>query len=322
MEFFTEAIYHYFPRAMINLIHQIDPEVLKQVIEIRLRANQPTLLVLMQRESMLSATGGLTDIKEKAYICRLDDIQKIVQMISKNSIYALEEELKLGFITIDGGHRVGLAGKAIMENGHLKALKNIGSLNFRIAKDVVSCSNQIIPYLVENEHILNTLLIAPPRAGKTTLLRDMIRSFSNGCNYIKGVQVGVVDERSELAAVKDGVPLFNVGMRTDVLDGCPKAEGILMLIRTMAPVVIVTDELGRKQDVFALCEALHAGVSVISSVHGRSVEDVAQRPYVEDLIKQRFFDRYVVLTSHPVAGTVEKIVNVKNDEILFDKSRW
>ena len=95
-----------------------------------------------------------------------------------------------------------------------------------------------------------------------------------------------------------------------------------MLIRTMAPVVIVTDELGRKQDVFALCEALHAGVSVISSVHGRSVEDVAQRPYVEDLIKQRFFDRYVVLTSHPVAGTVEKIVNVKNDEILFDKSRW
>lgn len=313
--FFTEVIHRYIPKHLIELLMLVDKCVLENVIEIRLRVNQPVLLISPVMELVLKTNEQGTN--ENSYICKLSDLQKIMQMISKNSIYALEEELKLGFITIEGGHRVGFVGKAIMDHGHIKALKNISSLNFRIAKNIIHCAQPIIPYLIKGSHILNTLIVAPPRAGKTTLLRDLIRCFSNGCSFLKGVQVGVVDERSELAAVRDGVPCMDIGMRTDILDGCPKAEGILMLIRTMAPAVIVTDELGRKEDVVALAEALHAGVSVISTVHGSSVDDITNRPYISELIRQRYFERYVILMNKPSIGTIKKIIDAKTEEELF-----
>ncbi|WIW71685.1 stage III sporulation protein AA [Anaerosinus gibii] len=308
--FFTEIIHRYLPKNLIELLMLVDKCILEDVIEIRFRVNQPVLLIVPAMELVLKTNGN-------SYICKCSDLQKIMQMISKNSIYALEEELKLGFITIEGGHRVGFVGKAIMDHGHIKALKNISSLNFRIAKSVIHCARPIIPYLIKESHVLNTLIVAPPRAGKTTLLRDLIRNFSNGCSFFKGVQVGVVDERSELAAVRDGVPCMDIGMRTDILDGCPKAEGILMLIRTMAPAVIVTDELGRKEDVVALEEALHAGVSVISTVHGSSISDIANRPYISDLIRQRYFERYIILTNKPSIGTVKEIIDAKTEAAIF-----
>lgn len=311
-------IYPYLPLTMTHLLQQVDEAVMKNIIEIRLRANRSLQLVIPERKFAVQEHGKLSSDFQKGYICSEADVTHTIQAMSKNSFYALEQELRMGYITLEGGHRVGIAGQAILNDGKLKAIKNISSMNIRISREVKNCAEPILPYLIDqNDRVFSTLIVAPPRCGKTTLLRDIVRSLGNGKINFSGVQVGVVDERSEITACKNGIPTLDIGDCVDVLDGCPKSTGILMLIRSMAPDVIVTDELGRKEDVIALSEALHAGVSVITSVHGECIEDVRNRPYVKQLIEEKYFDRYLVLTDQPQIGTVREIISVKDETVLF-----
>lgn len=314
-------IYPYLPESIKDRLRLVQVSVLERIVEIRLRVKQPLLIVLPDIDYTVASDGALRTDLVNAYICTAEDIARSVQAISKNSIYALEQELKMGYITIEGGHRIGLAGQAIMNQGELKAIKNMSSLNIRIAREVKKCADVLIPYLIDGDcQIKNSLVIAPPRCGKTTLLRDIIRNLSAGSALLKGVQVGVVDERSELAACKNGVITVDLGWRVDILDGCPKAVGILMLIRTMAPAVIVTDELGRAEDVFALEEALNAGVSVIASVHGRNMQEIAHRPFVCELIQKKYFDCYIFLSDQPHIGTLKQVICAKSGQILYDNA--
>ena len=318
---------HIFPilaPKITTLIRGLSYDKLRDLTEIRLRTHQPLLLRLGTDDTMVSTAGYLTNDYQQAYICTSDDIARTFQLMSKNSIYALEQELKMGFITIAGGHRIGLAGQAIVNSGQLKAIKNIGSMNIRIAREVKGCANLILPYIIEGErHVLSTLIISPPRCGKTTVLRELIRYMSTRNHEKKyyGVQVGVVDERSEIAACQNGVPTVDLGERVDVLDACPKSEGMLMLIRSMAPQVIATDELGRTEDADAIREALNAGINIIATVHGRDVNEVSERPYIGDLITGRFFDRYVVLTDRPQVGTVKEVTDVKTGNVLYTQRK-
>ncbi len=315
-----ESVFPVLSPQLVSVLQGTPNILLNQVTEVRLRAELPLLLVLSNTDVMLNLSGQAIDTFSEAYVCSRDDLAKTLQLISKNSLYAFEQELKTGFLTINGGHRVGLAGQAIVENGKIKTLKNINSMNIRIAREVKGCADQIIPYIITGgRHVLNTLLISPPRCGKTTILRDIIRHISGGslCGKFSGVQVGVVDERSEIAACQNGIPTVDLGCRVDVLDGCPKADGLLMLIRSMAPQVVVTDELGREEDAWAVREAVNAGVSVIASVHGGDAEEVLHRPFIGELIRYKYFDRYIVLSNEPEVGTVEEIISVKNGEIMY-----
>lgn len=293
-----------------------------QITEIRLRTGLPVLVVMGVTDRMLTEAGTLTELKEQALICSHDDLQRTLQIISRNSLYAFEEELRSGFITIHGGHRIGVAGQALLEQGTIKTLKNISSLTIRIARQVIGCAKPIMPYLVSAEGAaLSTLIISPPRCGKTTILRDIARYFSTGISWLKmpGWQVGIVDERSEIGACRDGIPTMDLGPRADILDGCPKAVGMLMLIRSMSPQVIITDELGRAEDCNAVREALHSGVAVVASVHGKSQEDIKNRPYVGELIQNHYFERYVVLSDHPHPGTIEQIIAASSSESLYSR---
>lgn len=311
-------IYPALPPHLVAIISGIPSDQLAYITEIRLRVNQPLLLVLGNVDIMLSSTGKVVAEGNRAYLCNREDINKSLQLMSRNSMYAFEQELKMGFITIHGGHRVGLAGQAIIDDGEIKALKNISSLNIRIAREIQGCGDSVFPYLIASgNRIVSTLIISAPCCGKTTLLRDLIRKISTGNKECRGLQVGVVDERSEIAACKHGIPTVDLGRRTDVLDACPKARGMLMLIRSMSPAVIATDELGRAEDVYAVREALHAGVSVLATVHGRDVQEVLQRPYVGELIQYKYFDRYVVLSDKPRIGTIEQIIDSKQSKVLW-----
>lgn len=297
------------------------PHSLKQrITEIRLRTGLPLMIATGSSDNMVAEAGHLVQDNCQALIITQADLLKTLQIISRNSLYALENEVRSGFITIVGGHRVGLAGQALLEGGQVKSLKNISSLNIRVAREVKGCADSLMPWLSNQGQALSALILSPPRCGKTTIVRDIARQLSTGVQTLglAGMQVGIVDERSEIAASQHGTPTMDIGPRTDILDGCPKATGMLMLIRSMAPQVIITDELGREEDALAVEEALHAGVNVIATAYGRSVAEMKRRPHVGRLVDKGYFDRLITLSDHPAMGTIAQIVNASGD-ILYSK---
>lgn len=277
--------------------------------EIRLRIGQP-VTVLYQNEELILPTM----YSEKKRLGK-QEMKETIEHISNYSLYAYEHELKQGFITIEGGHRVGMAGQVIMEGGKIKNMKYISSINIRVSHEVLDCANKIFPYITYNKQMYHTLIISPPRCGKTTLLRDVIRQISDGNRWIKGCTVGVVDERSELGGCYLGVIQNNLGMRTDILDRCPKADGMIMLIRSMAPQVVAVDEIGAKEDVHAIEYAMHCGCKMLATAHGDSMEEICKKPIFEKLIREKRFERYVILSNRYRLGGIEAIYDENGDLI-------
>lgn len=287
--------------------------IVEEIEEIRLRIARPILFRLGTKELTITPEKRLTPRLENGYLITKSELERAVQILSQNSLYAWENEFKNGYLTIPGGHRVGFVGSGVLKEGKIKRLKELSGINYRLGKEILGCAQKVLPYLVKEKEIKHTLIISPPRCGKTTLLRDLVRQISTD---FPGVNVGVVDERSEIAGMYQGEPQFDIGLRTDVLDACPKAEGMLLLIRSMSPQVIVTDEIGKKEDVEALHNALQAGVKVITTVHGTNWEEIKRKPYIQTLANWCFFERIVVLSRRKGPGTLEVILDGKSKERL------
>ena len=290
----TDAIWRALPRRIREILKE---EELEDVQEIRLRNGQPVLL--KRAEGSVFLTGGRISSA---------DLRETVSLLSSYSIYAFEEELRQGYLTIEGGHRVGFCGKAVMEQGEVRTLRQINSLNIRLAREQKGWGRKILPYLTEEDAFCHTLIISPPGCGKTTLLRDLVRCLSEDRKT-----VGVVDERGEIAPLRDGVPQMDIGPCTDILEGCPKAKGMEMLLRSMSPDIIAVDELGRAEDIRAVEEVLHMGVKLMATAHGRDFEDLEERPYLRDCLQ--VFERSVFLSNRQGIGTVEEIRNKQGDRI-------
>ncbi|MGI8316176.1 stage III sporulation protein AA [Halobacillus mangrovi] len=222
------------------------------------------------------------------------DLSYVLNQISQFSLYRFKDQLKDGFITIEGGHRVGLAGKVNTINDKVDTVKHVSFMNIRVARSTRGHVEPLLPYLYHDGRWTSTLIIGPPHSGKTTLLRELAQMIGSNRIY-PASKVAVVDERSEIAASLQGVPQLDVGSRTDVMDACPKAEGMMMMIRSMSPEVIVVDEIGGIQDADAVREAAYTGVEVICSIHGDSFESARNRPSTNSLITEKVFDRYIVL---------------------------
>lgn len=294
-----------------SVLQGIEQEKLNfdEIQEIRLRIGQP--LIVMNN-------GGEYIVKKYHDRVSREEIRELLEYVSNYSLYAYEHELKQGFLTIEGGHRVGLAGQVIVEGGTIKNLKYISSVNIRVSHEIPGCADRVFSYLTEAEEICHTLIISPPGCGKTTLLRDMIRQISDGNRWVRGCAVGVVDERSELGGCYMGVPQNHLGMRTDILDGCPKAEGMMMLIRSMSPKVLAVDEIGTEKDVQAVEYAMHCGCRLIATVHGNSLEEIQQKPCFERLTSGSCFERYVVLGKNRKIGEIQGVYN-RQGEMLYQE---
>lgn len=277
------------------------------VYEIRLRIRSPLLLVCSGKEFFVTEDGVLSREAEKGYLVRAEDIRETMEYIGSYSLYAFEEEIRQGFLTVQGGHRVGIAGKAVTENEKIRGIRHISCINVRVAHQKKGCADRVMPYLLDRQKFCHTLIVSAPRCGKTTLLRDIIRQLSNGTRERPGLTVGVVDERSEIAGCYLGVAQNDVGIRTDVLDCCPKAEGMMMLIRSMSPQVVAVDEIGTGEDIRALEAVVNCGCKILATVHGTSMEDVMRKPLLSGLVSEHVFERYVVLTGNPAAGSVQAI---------------
>lgn len=304
-----KSILSVLPSTIQRIIIKLPFYLLNGLEEIRIRENRPLMVCSNGKDYLLSKDGHCVLNADSSYIVTADDTNKILQLISDYSIYAFDEELKNGYITLRGGHRVGMSGKAVLEQGQIRTLKYIKSFNFRISREVIGAADKIIPFIISGQNICHTLILSPPQMGKTTLLRDIARKISNGFPGFKGVKVGIVDERSEIAGCWHGLPQKSVGIKTDILDGCPKAAGIMMMIRSMSPRVIITDEIGRAEDAMAIHEALNAGISIITSAHASDIQDALARPILSGLLENQIFERIVVLGNSLGVGTLEKIYN-------------
>ncbi|MDF2512711.1 MAG: hypothetical protein K0S04_2577 [Herbinix sp.] len=289
--------------------------------EIRLRMNAPLLIVYANKECFVTEDATIVDNPKKAAIISKNEIRETMEYISNYSLYAFEDEIRQGFITINGGHRIGLAGKVIMDEDSVKGMKHISFINIRLAHQVKGCADPVIPYLIDKQvnGIYHTLIISPPRCGKTTLLRDIIRQLSDGSRYLEGMSVGVVDERSEIGACYMGTPQNELGIRTDILDCCPKAKGMLMLIRSMSPRVIAVDELGSKEELDAIDYVIGCGCKLIATVHGSSIEDIQNKPTLGELVKKRLFDRYIILSNLKGIGHLDEIYDADGKRLYAGK---
>ncbi|ASW42679.1 stage III sporulation protein AA [Clostridium isatidis] len=293
-----EEIMKVLPQDISRLIKNILLE--KQVQEIRIKINKPVIIYLAENEILLP------------YIVKEEEMKQILVKISNYSLYAYEEEIKQGYITIRGGHRIGIAGECIFVNGEIRTIRNISSINIRICREVIGCSNELMKFITFNDRVYNTLIVSPPKCGKTTILRDIARNISEGMPIIglKGKKVSIIDERSEIAACYNGVPQLNVGIRSDVLDNCLKREGMLMAIRSLSPDILICDEIGTKGDIEALNMAFNSGVNIVVTIHGYSIEDIYNRNIFKYLLENKILERIIILSNRNKVGNIEKIYSV------------
>ena len=277
--------------------------------EIRLRAGRPLAIVERGREVFLTGDGARTREAGAAWRVTAQELRETMEFVGEYSLYAYEDELRQGYLTIRGGHRVGVAGRTVLDGDKVKSVRYISCVNVRLSHEVPGCADPVLPYLWGDEGLLHTLIISPPRCGKTTLLRDMVRQISDGSRARRGYTVGVVDERSEICGCFMGIPENDVGIRTDVMDACPKAEGMMMLVRSMAPEVIAVDEIGRYEDIDAIETVLYSGCRLIATVHGSSLSDIQVKPLFQRLAQEQVFERYVILGDSFRSGHIGEILD-------------
>lgn len=317
-----EEVAFFLPRRIRAILDRAPRSCWSGLEEIRLRLGRPLALHSRQGDFFLSETGAVA-AAEQAYRPGAEDLEKALQLVSSSSLYAFSEELRSGYITIPGGHRVGLCGQALVREGRLERLKHITGMNYRIARQIKGAARPYLRHFLDyrRQRVYHSLIIAPPGGGKTTFLRDLARCLSDGAPELgfSGFKVAVVDERSEIAGSFQGRAQLDLGARTDVLDGCPKAEGMMLLLRSMGPEVIVTDEIGRAADAAAIEEVIHAGVTVVATAHGSSLMELRARPGLRRLLDERIFERALILGWSRGAGTVEELckLNERSGPVLL-----
>lgn len=275
---------------------------LNKVNEIRLRLNKRIVVYIAGKPYYLSYEG-ITNNPEKAIIVSREMLYNIIKRATEHSLYAVNNQLKQGFITVSGGIRIGICGEVVIENGVVQTIKNFSSINIRIAKEVKNCSLNILDILLQGG-FNNTLIISPPGCGKTTMIRDILWQMSER-SYTYNILLA--DERYEIANCFNGQPTLNVGEFTDVISGAEKGYALECGIRSMSPDILVTDELATSKDIDSIINIANSGIKLLCSVHAKDLDDLKTKPQFKSLIEQKIFKKFVVLSKARGLGTIEGV---------------
>lgn len=290
----------YMPKRIAEAIGKISSENIRRINEIRFRVNKPVSISSFGKNYYVTEKGGLTTCKTLGIISNKNDINESFRAICDYSIHSYKSEISEGFITLEGGNRVGMCGTAVLNGQCIETLKYINGLNFRIAGQVIGCSEKICNRLYD-KNIVSLLIIGPPLSGKTTVLKDICRIL--GEKY----KISIIDERSEISAVYHGESQNDIGTLTDIFDGYPKGEGIATAVRVMSPEIIICDEIGGKKDCDAILDSINSGVKFIASVHGSTIEEILKRNNIAKLISNGIFQYGVLLGSGSRLGEIIEI---------------
>ncbi len=305
----------FLPPPIGKAIAAMQRDIWQSVEEIRLRAGRPVLMVSHLKQAFLDPDGNPTATAGAALQFSARDAALLMDLATESSAYALQEQLASGYLTLPGGHRLGIAGRAVIDRDRLSGLRNVSYFCLRLAREVHGAADRILPAVIDrpSSRVLSTLLVSPPRCGKTTVLRDAIRQLSSGAGGLglPPLQVALVDERSEVAGSRNGMPTRDVGPCTDVMDACPKALGMFVMLRAMSPDVLATDEIGRPDDVAAIEEAARSGVAVLATAHAWGVEDLVSRPATLRLLAGGHFRRVAFLDRSHGPGTLARVCDAQ-----------
>lgn len=308
------ALKKYLPQAIFTALAAISQDIAPIIEEIRLRTMRPLMVYTCDRGYCVGADGGLSD--SNGLFVSEDEVEQTFNALTGQSPYAYEDEIRQGFLTLGSGIRAGLAGSALMAGGHLRTYKTVSGINFRIPREAKGIAAGLLPYVSKDGYLQSMLIISPPRLGKTTLVRDIARCAGNGIG-LKPLRVTVVDERQELAASVYGRPLFDVGRETDVISGVFKHMGVFMALRSLSPDVIVTDEIGKNDDLEALREVANSGVVMVTTAHAPDFESLQNKLFFKKISEERMFDAYVVLSAALGRITVSQIHDRLGQERLI-----
>ncbi len=295
-----------FPRKYAPYFREIENRFM-DVQEIRFRVGQPTTIRMKNEEYFLTTEGRLTQNEHHLLRISAEELMENLDFLCQHSLYAFDEEIKRGYLTVKGGHRVGIVGQTVVDEHGIFRIRNFSSLNYRISHQIIGAANHLLHYFYEKDKVKNVLIVSPPGCGKTTILRDAVRLISDGNRHAGGKNVCVVDERSEIGGSYLGIPQNDIGKRTDILDGCPKAEGMMMVLRAMAPELIAVDEIGSEQDIAAIREIASCGCSLIATAHAECTQGLNLRPTIQTCLDESLFETIIVLSARNGVGTLEHV---------------
>lgn len=296
----------YFPVKLSESFKKIPSDAAEKVNEIRLRANRPISVCMAGENRFVTKGGSFTMSPTLGINCSSEDITETFRAVCDYSVHSHQREISQGYITVEGGNRVGICGTAVGTGGKIETLNYISGLNFRIAGEVSGCGEKICRKIFDGQ-LSGVLLVGVPLSGKTTILRDMCRIL--GSKY----RVSIVDERSEIAACWHGVPQNDIGFFTDVLNSYDKKNGIETAVRVMSPELIVCDEIGGQEDCEAILSSVNSGVKFLASVHGKTIDEVLQREHLKKLVSYGIFDYAVLLGSDNMLGMIKEIRKIGGD---------
>ncbi len=281
-------------------LKNVPEDIQQNVREICIRAEKPIIFICHNDYLFLRKDGNLTrNINLPLKLATRDDIKDSIKAMCENSVYSYDDEIKNGFLTIKGGHRVGLCGTAVLSNNVIVNIRDISTLNIRIARQIKTSADELLSTIGNNFH--GIILAGAPASGKTTILREIARKLS-----LSGKKVSVVDERNEFSGTYEGLAQNDLGF-CDILNRYPKAEGLTQATRTLSPDVIVCDELGTEADILAVKQASHSGVKLVVSVHAADINDFMRKRQCQELLQTEAFDIVAVMSGKNEPGKISEV---------------